>query len=311
MSVIYHGEKGSVQWNETGLQLLFEEDEDLLSQAAIKCSVQVSESEGSYARLPSNTEVVSPVFHISSSQKLKSSATLKIFHQAFNVDIDQLRFLISTDAQPPYDYEIVEGGHFTSTYGEISVKHFSFYTICHLGFHFGVKGILSCMEKAYEASLYCSSRPKLVKSGYTWNIYLSVVKNCNIFSHCVMKYIRENHQDDVKLLTGKVCCFGDIDKSVTAHLHVHPSSPVGIILTELSGKSLSCKKIKKYVSGRPPLLEYSLHFKSLCMLELKITLEGFEEKTTFTLNDTHLPGKNNAYSTTIVLVSELQMCNIT
>ena len=148
ISVTYKGEKSSVLWKEAGLQLLFEEDKDLHSKnAATKYLVQVSDSEGSYARLPSKTELVSPVFHISSSQKLDISATVKIFHQASDVDIDQLCFLTSTDDQPPYNYQIAQGGHFTSTYGEISVKQSSFFTICNLGFHYGVKGILSYMEK--------------------------------------------------------------------------------------------------------------------------------------------------------------------
>ena len=294
ISVTYQGEKGSVMWKEAGLQLLFEEDKDLLSQAAIKCSV--SDSEGSYARLPSKTEVVSPVFHISSSQKLNSSATLKIFHQASDVDIDQLRFLTSTDNQPPYDYQITHEGHFTSTYGEISVQHFSFFTICHLGFHYGVKGVLSYMEKTYEASLYCSSRPKQVKSGHRWNIYLSVVKNCDIFSHSVKKYIKEKHLEDVTLVSGQVLCFNCTNKSVTAHHHFDPSLATGVTLIEPSCKSLKCRDIKRYISGRPPLLEYSIHAKLLCPLELKITLEGFEEETTFTLREIHLPGENSMIS---------------
>ena len=296
VSVIYHGEKGSVQLKDAGLQLLFNEDKDLRSQAAIKCSVQVSDSEGSYARLPSNTEVVSPVFRVSSSQKLNSSATVKIFHQASNLDIDQLRFLTSTDAQPPYDYHIVQDGHFTPTYGEISVQQSSFVTICNLGFHYGVKGVLSYMEKACEASLYCSSRPKLVRSGYMWNIYLSVTKNCDIFSRFVKKYIKEKHQEDVTLVTGQVLYFNAINKQVTAHHHFDPSSAADVTLFEPSCKSLKRKDIKNFVSGRPPLLEYSLHSKSLCSLELKITLEGFEKETTFTLTDVHLPGENSVIS---------------
>ena len=292
ISVTYQGEKGSVMWKEAGLQLLFEEDKDLLLQAAIKCSMQVSDSEGSYARLPSKTEVVSPVFHISSSQKLNTSATVKIFHQASDVDIEQLRFLTSTDNLPPYDYQIVQGGHFTSTYGKISVQHFSFFTICNLGFHHGVKGVLSCMEKKFEASLYCSSRPKLVKSGYTWNIFLSVVKHCDIFSHSVKKYIKENLQDSVQLVPGKVLLLDDIHKSITAHHQFDPSSPADVILTEPTCKDLMRKDIKRYVSGLPPLLVYNLHFKSLCSLVLKIRLEGIGKETIFTVRDIHLPGKS-------------------
>ena len=296
ISVTYRGEKGSVMWKEAGLQLLFEEDKDLLSQTAIKYLVQVSDSEGSCARLPSMTEVVSPVFRFISSQKLNSSATLKILHEASDVDVDQLRFLTSTDDQPPYDYQIIQGGHFTSTHGEISVQHFSFFTICNLCSHYGVKGVLTFKEKRFVASLYCSSQPKLVMSGCMWNIYLSVVKNCSVFRHSVKSFIREEYQDDVKLVTGQVLCLNDTSKSVTAHHHFDPQSAADVTLIEPSCMSLKRKDIKRYIRGRPPLLEYSLHSKSLCPLELKMTLEGFEEETTFTLRHIHLPGENSLIS---------------
>ena len=167
---LYKGERGSVLWEEAGIQMTFEENMDISSQEATKCLVQESSNEGARSRLPSNTKGFSRFYHISSSKNLNTAVTLKIFYQEAEDDIHKLRFLTSTDNSPPYDYEILYGGSFTSTYGEVTVKRFSFYTICKLYAYHGVKGVLSYMETSFEESLYRSLQPTLLDSGYRLNL---------------------------------------------------------------------------------------------------------------------------------------------
>ena len=119
-------------WEEAGIQMIFEDNKDLSSQEATNCLVQVSSTEGSYSRLPSNTKAFSHFYLISSYKNLNTAVTLKIFSQTAEEDIHQLRFLTSTDNLPPYNYRILYGGQFTSTNGEITVERLSFYTICML-----------------------------------------------------------------------------------------------------------------------------------------------------------------------------------
>ena len=268
----------------------FEENKDISSQEATKCLVQVSSTEGAYSRLPSNTKAFSRFYHISSSKNLNTAVTLKIFHQAAEEDIHQLRFLTSTDNSPPYDYKILYGGHFTSTYGEITVERFSFYTICKLYAYHGVKGVLSYMETSFEASLYRSLQPTPLDSGYRWNLYLSVVKNCDVFSHCVKRYIQEEYEDRVKLVTGQVVFFSDTHDCVTPQHNLKTNSSQNISLEEPDHSVLRFVDIIEYVDGRPPLLVYAIHCKPKCSLELKFFLDGLLEPNQLTLRQSHLPG---------------------
>ena len=270
----------------------FEENKDLSSQEATKCLVQVSSTEGAYSRLPSNTTALSRFYHISSSKNLNTAVTLKIFYQAAEDDIHQLRFLTSTDNSPPYNYRILCGGHFTSAYGEITVERFSFYTICKLYAYHGVKGVLSYMEIHYEARLYRSIQPTLLDSGYSWNLYLSVVKKCDIFSHCMKKYIQEEFEDKLKMISSHVVIFDDDCDSITVHHGLKTNSPQNVFLEEVDHDNTLCHEhISDHVEGCPPLLVYNIQGKPNCSLELKFTLDGLQEAKQFTMRQSQFPGK--------------------
>jgi len=295
ISVTYKGEKGSVMSEENGFQMFFKVDKDL-SHVFTNCLVQVSNTEGAYSRLPSKSEVVSRYYHIYSSKKLNTAVTLKIFHRAAEADLNQLCFLTSTDKSPPYDYEVLHGGQFTSTYGEITVKTFSFYTICKLCCQLyvchGVRGVLSYMETRYEASLYCSIQPTLQDSEYRLKVYMSVVKNCDIFSQYVKMYIQEEFEDKVKLISRHVVIFNEGHDCITAQHDLNTDSPQSVFLKPTDHNNTLCHvDISDYVDGYPPLLVYDVHGKMNCSFDLKFTLlEGLQEAKQFTLNQWDLPG---------------------
>ena len=271
----------------------FEENKDLSSQEATKCLVQVSSTAGAYSRRPSNTKALSRFYHISSSKHLNTAVTLKIFHQAAGEEIHQLCFLISTDNSPPYNYRILNGGHFTSAYGEITVKRFSFYTICKLYAYHGVKGLLSYMETTYKASLYRSSRPTSLDSGYRWKVYLSVMKNCEVFTECMKKYIKEEYQENIQLVSALATNSDDpcnSCNSVTAEVNFKTNSPTNVL--DVPNSNVLCKtEINEYVAGHPPLLVYNLYAQQQSSVELKIVLQGFNENLTFVLHQFDLPGE--------------------
>ena len=288
----YRGENGSVMWKEAGIQLFFEGKQKLISQEATKCLVQVSNNEGAYSKLPSNAKPYSRFYHISSSKTLNTAVTLRIFLQAANEDIRQLCFLTSTDSTPPYNYKILYGGHFTSAYGEITVENFSFFTICKFYAYHGVKGILSYMERSYEARLYCSVQPTFLDSGYRWNLYLCVVKNCHIFTNTTKMYIQQEFEDKLKLISRHVVIFDDADDCITIHHNLRTNSPQSVFLEEVDHESnLSHELIIQHIDGCPPLLLYRIHGRPNCLLDLKITLDGVQEEKHFTLHQSDLPGK--------------------
>ena len=291
--ITYRGRKGSVQWKEAGIQLFFEETQEVHLQEATKCLVQVSKNEGAYSKLPSNAKRLSHFYHISSSKSLNNTAvTLRIFYQAAKEDIRQVCFLTSTDNAPPYNYKLLYGGHFTSAYGEITVESFSFYTICQLCAYYGVKGILSYMERSYEARLYCSIQPTSIDSGYRWSLYLSVVKNCYIFTNTMKTYIQEEFEDKLKLVSKHVVIFDDAHDCITVHRNLSTNSPESVFLDEVNHESsLSKELIMHHVDGCPPLLVYRIQGRPSCSLDLKFTLEGLQEEKSFTLLQSDLPGK--------------------
>ena len=289
----YQGKKGSALWREVGIQLFFEEKQKVSSQEATKCFVRVSNNGGTCSRLPSNTKPLSRFYHISSSKTLNTAVTLRIFHQAAEEDICQLCFLVSTDNSPPYDYKTLYGGHFTSAYGEITVKRFSVYTICKLGVYHGVKGVLSYLETTYDARLYRSIEPTIVDSGYRWNLYLSVVKNCPIFTQAVKTYIQEQFEVKLKLVSRQVVIFDDAHDCITVHHNMRSEPFESVCLDGVDHNcTLSHELIRSHIDGCPPLLEYSFHSRQNCsLLELKFTLDGLQDEIQFTLRQFHLPGR--------------------
>ena len=155
-----------------------------------------------------------------------------------------------------------------------------------------MKGVLSYMETSYEARLYRSIQPTIVGSGYRWNLYLSVVKNCYIFTNTMKMYIQEEFEDKLKRVSGDVVIFDDTCEFITVYHSLKTNSPQSVFLDEVDHEStLSHELIRNHIDGCPPLLVYSIHGGPNCSLELKFTLDGLQEEKQFTLRQSHLPGR--------------------
>ena len=280
ISVTYNGERGSLDWEEYGLTLLFKES-DLSGEN--KCPVHVTAGEFGAFRFPDIVERASTVYHIDCPKQLHASVHLRIHHCLAKEDVPHLCFVTCSEDQPPYDYSIVHGGHFTPTYGEIIINKFSLYSIGRLLTRFRVRGVLSLFERSYAASLYRSVQPIPIHSGYSWNIYVSAVKNCSIFQRCVQKYIKDEYKDEVKLEARGVVHF-DSDHSDIKALTSYESGNQGDISLEESGlDSLRKIDISSYVDGCPPHIKFVLQMKHGCSLQkIRFTLKGFRKPNTFT-----------------------------
>ena len=272
-----------------------EEDKDHRYQDATKCSIQKFSSEGSYSRLPSNSEVASQVYFINSSKPLKSTATIRIYHQAREVDIDQLCFLTSTDEQPPYDFNILKGGYFTSAYGEITVERFSFFTIIRCFKQLGFRGVLYYTEKSYEASLYHSKQPLSQGSKFKWNLYLSVTKNCHVFRSCLKHYIKEEFNEDVELVSKCIVKLNRAADSIAASMSMGTSPPSQdqVCLYEPDTTSFQKTDIRNYIDGCPPAFVYRLLAMPSSKFSIEFVMEGFERNCKFSLHQYHLQGERN------------------
>ena len=268
--------------------MTFQQNKEFHSQEASLCFVQVSDTVGQYSRLPNNAKAVSRYYHISSSKRLNTAITLKIFYRTAEKDINQLQFFTSTDTSPPFNYQILHGGHFTSTYGEITVETFSFYTICRLFAHYGLMGVWSILGTTFKVSLYCSNQPTPQNS---WNIYLVVVKDIEMFSRNVKTYIKDYYNDNVTLVVEKVTCLSDNVNCVTAHHNfLETNSPQSVSVNEPDHHILDHAVITDYVDGCPPLLKYRIDCCCASSFNLKFTLDGFQEPTCFTMSNYDLQG---------------------
>ena len=285
-SIVYKGEKSSCVWDEGGFEMTFHQSKESHSEEA-RCFLQMSDTAGPCSRLPDTAKSVGRYYHISSSKRINTAITLKIFYRRAEYGADQLYFLTCTDLSPPYNYQILDGGNFTSTYGEITVETFSFYTICRLFLHYGLRGILANMENKFKASLYRSNQPTPQSR---WNIYLVVVKDDDVFSHSVKTYIQDNYNESVTLVTEQVVSLCDNVNCVTTSHNMETNSPQNISFYEPDQHTLNHVDIRDYVDGCPPLVKYSIGCSGNCSFNIKFMLDGVEEPKCFTLRESDLPG---------------------
>ena len=225
----------------------------------------------------------SKVYHIDCPKNLHASVKIRIYHDVPEHNIKHLCFVTCSEDQPPYDYAIIHGGNFTSHYGEVDVRKFSMYALG-LIIWCRVRGILAFMEKSYVASIHRSLYPRHNSSGFSWNIYISAVKNCSIFKKSIEKYIKEEYKDDVRLITTEVVRFKTSESNVTA-IHFFESNLHEVV----SLKSPGCPSLRKidistFVGAQLPHIKFVLVAKPQChasSMQIKFTLQGLEEPNNY------------------------------
>ncbi len=284
ISVSYNGHKSSVDWKENGIQLQFEEDK---SEDCGNTPIQISTGSLGYARMPNEVESVSKVYHVHNSGQLKTSVTIRIKHDKPN-DVQNLYFFTCFEDKPPYNFTYLPGGTFTSTYGEIVVSKFSFVNIGKLFSGHRVRSVLNRRERFYEVSLYRGSVPYIKLSEQCWNLYVSLVKNCNTFRQGVKTYIKEEYKEDVQLVSSFVTRFNPTDTKMTVCGEIGPSD---VNLDEPDCTFLLKAQIKNYVNASPPFLKYRLRIKPGSSDTVKFKLTGLQDIDHLTMSPYDLPGK--------------------
>ncbi len=285
-SVSYNGHKCSVDWKENGIQLQFEENK---SEDYSNTPIQISTGSLGYTRMPNEVESVSKVYHVHNSGQLKTSATIRIKHDEPN-DVQNLYFFTCSEDKPPYDFTYLPGGTFTSTYGEIVVSKFSFFNIGKLFFGHCVRSVLSRRERSYEVSLYRGTVSYIKWSEQCWNLYVSLVKNCNTFRQGVKTFIKEEYKEDVRLVSSFVTRFNPTDTKMTVCGEIGLSD---VNLDEPDCTFLRKTQIKNYVNASPPLLKYRLRIKPDSSVTVKFNLTGLQDIDHLTMSPYDLPGKKS------------------
>ena len=147
-----------------------------------------------------------------------------------------------------------------------------------------MKGLLSLMEKSYVASMYRSLYPRHNSSGFSWNIYISAVKNCSIFKKLIQIYIMEEYKDDMELITTDVVRFSASESNVTAIQICEPNLHKVGSVESLGYPSLRKIDISRFVDARPPHIKFVLDAKPHChasSMKIRFTLQGLEEPNNY------------------------------
>ncbi len=116
----YNGSPQTFVWKYYGFELC-------LHQSNIHSTLPVSLSAHTSGNFifPGKYNLVSSVYQISCDEKIP--ATIKIYHCTKSTH--HLKFAISSDKIPPYNFEIVDSGQFLSNFGKIRVQKFSLFTV--------------------------------------------------------------------------------------------------------------------------------------------------------------------------------------
>ena len=164
-------EARSYNWRESGFKL--HTPRGALPAEAIPCRITVKASLSGQFEFPENSELVSPVYWISTPKNLRFSRPLTVDFQHCGTveerDDPDLSFVVAKCTQPdlPYKFKFLDGGRFdpNSSYGSISVTHFS-----------GL-GIVSKQRKgrSYCARTYVANRGK-----ECWSVHFIIVRDLDI-----------------------------------------------------------------------------------------------------------------------------------
>ncbi len=152
-----------------------------------------------------------------------------------------------------------------------------------------MQSVLSRWERFYEVSLYRGTVPYYIKrSEQCWNLYVSLVKNCNTFRQGVKTFIKEEYKEDVQLVSSFVTRFNPTETKMTVCGEIGPSDAN---LDEPDCTFLLKAQIKNYVKASPPLLKYRLCIKPGSSVTVKFNLTGLQNIDHLTMSPYDLPGK--------------------
>ena len=277
-SFTYYGKPVVFNWEGYGLQVFFDSAD--FSNEIMKVFHFFAAVNGNF-QLPENSELVSGAYYIKSPPDcILPITTVKISHCVAKERIKDLSFAVSSNKLPPYYFNLLKGGYFTSSYGEIEVKNFS---VLLLVYEHGISGLLSLFEKTYLALLYRSSRPILSSSDETiWDFYLIFIKKCPIFQRCVSKFCEER-----KIIERANLSFRFSENSSSIDLDILPQEDKiqeGWFISPVTYPSIKKGDIDSFVKDLPPHLRLILKMSNsnpVSQLQYKLIFRGAGEPNNF------------------------------
>ena len=171
IEIVLTDEAQSYEWADSGFKL--HTPHGVLPAGAVPCPVNVKASLSGQFEFPENSELVSPVYWISTPKNLRFSRPLTVHVQhcctVEERDDSDLSFVVAKCTQPdlPYKFKFLDGGRFVpnSSYGSISVTHFSG---------------LGIVSKQRRGRSYCARTYVAHKGGDRWRIHFVIVRDLDI-----------------------------------------------------------------------------------------------------------------------------------
>ncbi len=170
--VIYNGRSKEILWDKYGFSISLGSCN--ISAASEVVITAIANAECTF---PSDSKLVSGIFHIESSGTINSTSIIRIQHCC--PQSKDLTFVHCSDET--LEFTTLPEGAFTDTYGEITVNSFSYYAIVS-----DDRG-----KKEYLSSLYFSRQPNKHHEGQvycSWDMHISVVRNCSVYERRLELY---------------------------------------------------------------------------------------------------------------------------
>ena len=167
--IIYHN--NSMVWNceEHNFSMTFQSES--LPTGTNESIVEISVTPGEDYELPVPTVPVSMFFSIKCQHKFHKNVLVSIEH--FSAETSDLSFVVSSNPQPPFQFELLIGGEFnTKNCGKIDRSEFS------------ILGIVTRIRTGRwpRMQYYCALYTSLLVD-YTWTVYIYIAKNSTTNRH--------------------------------------------------------------------------------------------------------------------------------
>ena len=164
-------EAKSYEWTDSGFEL--HTPDGALPTGAVPCRINVKASLTGQFEFPENSELVSPIYWISTPKNLRFSRPLTVHVQhcgtVVNNDDSDLSFVVAKCTQPdlPYKFKFLDGGCFVpnSSYGSIPVTHFSG---------------LGIVSKRRKGRSYCARTYVANRGRDHWGVHFVIIRDLDI-----------------------------------------------------------------------------------------------------------------------------------
>ena len=262
---IYSNDAMEWNWKEHNFSMTFQSES--LPTGTNESIVEITVTSGEDYVLPELTKPVSMFFSIESQHNFKKNVLLSIEH--FAAETSDLSFVISSNPQPPFQFELLSGGEFnTKRYGKIERKEF-----CIVG-----AVMTRILTGRWPNMLYYCALFTSLAEKYAWIVDIYITKNSATYKSLIEKEI------DKKLNTHTVA---DVKHTLDDfELNVSMDKKNNLDGWQLAGDTSSIRILRRRIDtchGIPPPANFKIIWdasktKELSMFSQEYKIKGVDQE---------------------------------